>query len=334
MIILSFLIFYLYQFQYIPKQKKIISAISIEKSKTIFDVSIDQINQAIKNTDDLSLISHIENIAKISDVSNVYIIDTNGKVLTHNNTAEWGKIYDDSLSKKAAETKKYYMQYVKDEKAYLFSRPVNSTYTLCINLSSEKISKEAYRMKIAYFYASLLILLVTGFIFALLMHHVVILPLIKIENSIESALLSKNGKLSVDKNRDFEELVALINKILSESGGTDNKHSQSGVDSLISIFQEATKHFNKGIAIFNFDNRIISANEKALKFLSLNQNDIKGKTLHILDINAPSEFLSLFKTAASSPFKTHNETINGNGIEIIAVENKEKTIAGTILIVN
>jgi hypothetical protein len=158
--IILLLVVYFYSFLYVPSQEKLIRANLFDRVKTIFVLSDNRLIKALQTHDDIMMLSVIENIMKLDDISTAYLLDNNCKVITHDKTTQWGKTYTDNLSKKAVATKKILRQ--KSEFGYLFSLPLTSSATLCVGISSEKLTESISSLNSSALIEGVIILLISG----------------------------------------------------------------------------------------------------------------------------------------------------------------------------
>ena len=115
-LVVTLLLAYIYLFQYLPSQERLLRRNIFDKLKVIAQLSKPALTKAITGKDDISLLSQIENIVKVDDVSTAYILDNNGKVVMHDKTNEWGAVYTDAVSRLAVSKKDNLVQSTKDGK--------------------------------------------------------------------------------------------------------------------------------------------------------------------------------------------------------------------------
>ncbi|MFA5779238.1 MAG: hypothetical protein WC947_03800 [Elusimicrobiota bacterium] len=332
-VIASLLIFF-YVFQFLPAQKKLLNKNLFDRAKTIYNLSGPIIVKAIETKDDLLILSQIENIMKLDDISTVYILDSDGKVITHDRTAEWGKIYGDEISKKAGGTKKELIQKSPEIKGYLYSVPLTSSATLCVGLSQQKTNETFDLIKKNAFYSAITVLIAVISIFAFFIFSQITSQFIKLENILKSVMLGTGEKIDVRRKDEFGKLSLLINKIINKletENITAHKKLSETQKKSARFIQELSKHFENGLIVTNFENKIILANQKAKDFLSVVEKDPAGK--HILEIIKTPEFIDVLKRSAANVNKLLEEVINNKTIKIITVGGRETEIIGTIIII-
>jgi len=333
-IVITSLLVFFYVFQFLPAQKKILNKNLFDRAKTIYNLSGSIIIRAIETKDDLLVLSQVENIMKLDDINTVFILDNDGRVITHNRTAEWGKIYSDEISKKAVETKKNFIQKSPEIKGYLYSVPLTSSATLCIGLSQQKTNETFDLIKKNAFYSAITILILVISIFAFFIFSQITSQFLKLENILKSVILGTGEKISVRRKDEFGKLSLLINEIISKletENITAHKKISETQKKSARFIQELSKHFGDGLIVTNSENKIIFVNQKAKDFLSVDEKDPAGK--HILEIIKTSEFVDVLKRSAANVNKPLEEMINNKTIKIITVGGRETEVIGTIIII-
>ena len=324
------LIICLYYFLYIPSQERLMRDGLFDRVKTIFALSGDVFEGAIKARDDITILSRVESIMKVEDVNSVYILDNCLKVLTHNRIAEWGKTYGDETAKRSVEAKKFLRQ--RAPGGYLFSMPLTSSSTLCVGISSQKLGESVSSMRKNALLAGAIILIAAAAAFYWCIYSLVYPGFRELRDGLISLELGGGaGRLSDDALRgEFGELKKLVNGVL-EKAGSGGQAGQDGNDeeTLQDITGMLAKMQKGGLAVIDGENKIIAINQKAGEFLGVPGQDAVGR--HILDVIKNSSLLSLLKASAEKPGETFEALAEGNAVKACAARGRSSKISGTIL---
>lgn len=330
--VISALLVFFYVFQLVRLEKKLLRNNLFDKAKTISYLYSKTLAKAIETRDDLTLISHIENIMKIDDIKTAYVLDNSGKVILHDKTSQWGKIFTDDVSKNAVKNKRILYQKSFEQKMYLFSSPLTSSSTLCIGLSDEKMNEILLLHYKDILYTSLIVLFSCVLLFAGFVYFRISVKLRKIERFLHSISLSGEGRIPVKENDDFWELSELINEVIGKVEAKNIVFSDK-VDELdskaLGLLQELCGQFAGGIMILDSDYRIISANDKAQEMFQFDGKEISGR--HILDVVKIPEFIELLKESSNNPGKTFEKKKDNLKVKIRTIVNRQNELAGSIL---
>jgi PAS domain-containing protein len=313
----------LYCFQYIPAQKKLLRSALFEKVRTVFSLSGGTLTKALQTRDDIMMLSAVESIMKIEDISTVYVLDNNCKVITHDKTAEWGKMYSDGQSKNAVASQKMLRQV--EPYGFLFSEPLTSSATLCVGLSSQKLDESVASLNKEAFFTGLIIFIAASAGFLLLIQNILFLKLKKLSESLRSLALGGSGRLPQDGQDDeFGRLTKLINEALDNNVSAAESGNEPRKDkSLVQVIRALTDMHPAAVMVIGSDNKIISLNGKASALLGVVLEEACGK--HILDSVKLPEILSLIKNVSEKPSDPVEASVQGMKAKAVS------TVEGVII---
>ncbi|MCX5781191.1 MAG: hypothetical protein NT145_00565 [Elusimicrobia bacterium] len=326
-ILFACIIAFIYFFQFVPIQKKLYDSQIKEKLDNIVNLYQNSLSKALQNSDDLTILNSIENIMKYDGIYTAYIINKTGKVITHNETSEWNRIYTDPFSKNAVSAASSLIQNTLKSNKFLFSCPISSCTTLCVGFSKEKTEKNIENTRQKFIFISLILFLATILSIFVIVNTLFASPFKKLEHFINSVTLSKGGTIPELGKDDFGRIASQINTLLSSVQSASPSHSERYYkqDQKMSLLiKDLSNHISSGLMIIDAENRIISVNSQFLVFLSMTGKDIIGK--HLLDAVKMPELFSLIAKSAEKPGTAIIESILGKEIKVITVDD-----AGVIL---
>jgi len=327
-IIFCLVISFLYYFQFLPVHKKLSDSSLNEKLNIMLNLYKNTLSSALESSDDVTMLNSIENIMRFDGVSSVYILDKNGKVLTHDNTSEWGKTYNDNLTKNALLSNFKRIQNAGKDNDYLFSVPLSTSATLCVGLTKEKTEKNLAYIEQNYLYTSLIIFIITVSIILVIINSQIAKRFNVLDRLIESITLSKKGVIPDIGKDEFGEIATHINILLSSlqiSGSLNSGDLFNENKNYIGIISELLKTFATGIMVIDSENRITALNRPFGDFLSIDEKSIIGK--HILDVIKTADLTTLITKSSQTPGSPIRSLINGRQIEALSLTNS----AGVIL---
>ena len=325
---------FLYSLVFIPAFKTFSNTYLIEKFNTIASVYGNSISRAMKHSDDLLLLGSIESIMKFEGVFSSYVLDKNGKVITHSDTHEWGKVYEDAISRKAIRSANRLMQPANKPQEYIFSVPLSSSSTLCIGFSKEKAEKMFEGVRSVYLYTSALMLILAAGMIIFLFNMLFAAKLRQLEYYLTSISLSKGARIPDLGKDELGSIARQINEFLSATGQNRSSHTEQQTDAtrkVSALMQEVFSRLPFGLALLDPDHKILSANKLFWEPLSLGK-DIIGK--HVLDVIKKPELLALIRDSSENPGSDVKRQIAGKETVGRAVLDSRSEIAGIILIIS
>ncbi|MHB9156204.1 MAG: hypothetical protein ACYC5N_11055 [Endomicrobiales bacterium] len=331
---LSAVLAYFYLYQYLPAERKLHREALYARAKAAFDVSLRPLERALGTSDDLALLSQVENIMKIDDVRAAYILDRGGRVLTHNSTSEWNKTYTDPVSRNAVKAQTLLLQRGGEDKEYVFSAPLGSSATLCLGLSSRKIDEAVSLASRTALYSALIVMVLAAALFLFFLYYGIGGRFRKMKDLLQSHALG-GGTLPDGGADELGELSRLINEVLikseAERTAATSRAGEAG-RKLSRVLAELTKSVDGGAVVLDSENRILCANIKAKDFLFPHEQEPAGK--HVLEVVRYPELISLLQKAALNPGKMHQGNFDGVPIRAISSTwDASGGISGTIILI-
>ncbi|MDR2427104.1 MAG: hypothetical protein LBD46_08025 [Endomicrobium sp.] len=314
--------FYLLTYQLVKYKTEDLENLTIEKARSAVRVSVASINRAIQNSDDISLLTNIESISKLENVTSAFILDRNNAVIIHNNTNEWnsmrkGDIYDRSVSYDGE-----LLQLSYDNDHILFSSPLTNDYTLCCIFSMQKANENAKYWTIKYFTVAAITAVILIFILYFLSKLFVIAPFNRTKKKIEQVVVEtyKDGKYDEIADMFATENEKSLQKIKSLQ---DDKKK---LTKIIEYYLRANSQNYQMFIILDSSNNIIYAYDKMKKFL---KEDFTQDS-NILEASANAEILQLISKSSLTPETEITEIIDENAVTSLSLGEKENIFA-TIL---
>jgi PAS domain-containing protein len=319
--------------QILPLQQKYARNLMLDKGMTLLKISERGLAIALGSRDDVALLNHINGMMKTDDVSTVFILGPDGKVLMHDKTSEWGAMYHDVFSRNALAAHGVLLQRAAAAPGYLFSAPLTSSATLCIGLAAEKVNAAMLyeRRNSAY---SLLILFLLAAVLLVLFFRI---RIFKRVNALKAMLASADTALSDDfvTGRDeFSDLAAGVRRLV-ERLSERHRGAMSGIEqtgaALTAVVRALGAVSDRGVIALDAENRYIHVNARACAFLKLEEADITGR--HVLDVVPNRETMArLLKDAAVTPAVFVSADIDGKTVRVMQVRDGMNRPAGTILL--
>jgi|GEM_PF-2759309 len=323
------IIAFIYAFQFLPLEKKLADSSLREELSILVSLYQNPLASALQNADDVSMLKTVDNVMRFDGVSSAYIVDQSGKVITHNKTSEWGKIYADILTKRAIAATSRRIQNTGKPNEFLFSVPLTSSATLCVGLTKEKTEKNIENTRQEYIFTSLIIFLITTIIIFLIVNSLFTANFSRLSRLLKSITLSRGGKLPELKKDEFGKIADEINELLSVSRSLDSTQTDEQNVGIVFVTGEIVKDLSYGLMVIDSQNRIAAANDIFLNFLGMQKINLIGK--HVLDAIKMPELLKLLSTISQTPGTALSESINGVRVNGRAVLNDKNHIAGIVL---
>jgi hypothetical protein len=265
--------------------------LTVEKARAAVSVNIGAINKSLESSDDITMLSYIESIAKFENISSCFILDRNNRVIIHNNTSEWNAERKGSVYDRAVKYDGELVQYTQSENLLLFSAPLAKNYTLCCIFSIQKAKDDAKYWKIKYYTVAAAVLAAVTAVFYFLAKLFVILPFNRIKKALEGNSVDAIKKGAYNEITDFfaTEREKHENRI---------KALQADIESLSKIVEYfAADGKYQAFMALNASNNIIFAYDKTGLFLK------KGFAAgsHIVESSLNSGIIELVNRASENP---------------------------------
>ncbi|MFH1714642.1 MAG: hypothetical protein ABH857_00385 [Elusimicrobiota bacterium] len=331
-LLVSIIIIYFNYFRLIPAQKKSLYTDLYNRAQTASDLSKPLINKAIDLQDDLLLLSQIESILKLDELTTAYIVDGAGKVIMHNKTSEWDKEYTDEYTKKSIASKKNIIQKTNDPNIEIFSSPVTESLTLCIGLTTVEIKQKLAGIKRNMFFSLLIVLIIAIILIISFMKIQISSRFKSFENMLRSSLLGRGEKIEIKSKDELAGLAGHLNDIIEKYNREDQAMEKSAneINKNISLLiRGLINNFTEGaIAVFNSENKLIALSSKFSLALNIAGDSVNK---HILEIPQIKPLADAFKDASSKPNSKITANIDNKTIELLTVFNNTNKYIGTII---
>lgn len=308
------IILFFYNFSYINPQKKLLTRGLYDKTKAAVLIASPGIDRALKNDDDVSLFSQVEAIRKIEDVRSVYILDGDGRVVSHDKIDEWGKTYDNKILKRAVESRKMFWQDMGTD-GFLYSSPLSSSVTLCIELSRERIGGQISSAKKNAVFSGAAMLVFAIFIFAAFAHYRIAVPFKELDHVLRLIISGAAGKIEIKRNDEFGNIKNLLNDLI-DARNASNSHD-ADASGYLKLFEEALEQCDYGVAAIDSENKVAAVNGRAKDLLKLGMENHSGK--HILDVFKSPAVLDLLQRVGDE--RIVEQAIDNLTIKAVAVSN-------------
>jgi hypothetical protein len=237
-----------------------------EKVKAQINALLTYFNKAIENQDDINLITNIENLLKLENITSCFILDSKNKVLIHNNTSQWDREKNSQIYNTAIAKKVYTIQKTDNAEILLLSQPLISDYTLCCVVSIKKALENAKYWQIRYFTISISSTILILILFYFLTKLIILSPFNRIKKSLEDQYLKDYTDNSYNEITDIfikqkDKESKKIQMLLQE-----NKN----LNEIIKYIQNEYKENNLALIILNSFKHILYAYDDTKIFLKEN----------------------------------------------------------------
>ncbi|MCB4790416.1 MAG: PAS domain-containing protein [Elusimicrobia bacterium] len=329
-VIIIIILAYIFGFYLLPLKEQALKDNVFEKVNAISNLSEPVITKALRNQDDISLLSQIEKMMKVSDISTVYVLDSTGTVVSHDRTGEWGKVYKDAITKKILLNRK--ISLYKSSEGYLYATPLISSKTLIIGISTYKTDTRYDLIKKNALYVSLTIFVLAMLFFTLFLIVQFRLQLKNLGELLTSVNAGTMDRIEIDNNNEVSEISLLINELIDKYKTQEKtvlaKISQLKENDML-LIRAVSENLKNGIIVTNSDNKVIYLNKEISAILSIKQEDCIGK--HILDVLDKPQFIDVLKKSTENLNVTVEDSVDNKPLKLITVGNSSKEILGTII---
>ncbi|MCL1971423.1 MAG: hypothetical protein FWG57_00315 [Endomicrobia bacterium] len=317
-------IFYLLTSQLAKYKAEDLQQLTIEKARSAVRVSVPSINRAIQNSDDISLLTNIEAISKLENVTSAFILDRENTVIIHNNTNEWNSKRTGDMYDRAVKYNGELLQHSFDKDYILFSVPLAKEYTLFCMFSTLKASESARLWKIKYFTVASATAVIAIIILYFLSKLFIVIPFNRTKKKIEQGAAgdSKDGK--------YDEIVDMF--------ATENEKSLQKIKALqqdkkslmkiIEYYLGTSSQNYQMLIIMDSSNDIVYAYDKTDKFLKKDFADDSN----ILEVSVNPKMLTLISKASETPNIEISEIIEKYNMSALALNDNENLFATIVKI--
>jgi hypothetical protein len=315
-------LFYLLALQLAKYKSADLQHLTIEKARSAVNVSLSSIDRALKNSDDIALLTYIESIAKLENVTSAFILDNNNTVIIHNNTNEWNSIRKDEIYDMAINYNGELLQLSHDRDHILFSAPLYGSNTLCCIFSTQKASENAGYWKIKYMTAAAAAAIGLIIILYLLSKLFILLPFNRTKKRLELSSVEniKDGKYDEITDLFATESEKLTRKIKAL------QEDKSSLTKIIGYYSGMSAKNYSLFVILDSSNNIVYFYDTTEKFL---KKDIR-EGINILEASELTEILKIISDANDNPGKELSCDINGISVTTVSIPENGK-VSATII---
>jgi len=294
--------------------------LTIEKARSAVNVSIPSVNRAIHNSDDISLLTNIEAISKLENVSSAFILDRDNTVIIHNNTNEWNSKRTGDIYNRAVNYNGELLQLSFDKDNLLFSVPLAKDYTLCCIFSTQKAIESAKYWKIKYFTVAAIAAVIAIMILYFLSKLFIVMPFNRTKKKIEQGAV--DGKYDEIADMFATENEKSLQKIKAL------QQDKKSLTNIIEYYLGASSQNYSLLVILDSSNNVVYAYDKTGKFL---KKDF-AEDSNILEASVNPKMLTLISKASESPNVEIGETIENSNITALALDDNGSLFATIVKI--
>ena len=322
------------------QQRETLTGQFIARGKTLSQIYAISCGKAIKEKDDLLLMAYTETMTKTPNTTYALVLDSRNQVLAHSDIKEWGKVYSDPLSLKAATAVKILVQeFVRgEEKYYDIATPLKvdaqKIGVARIAFSTTGIEKEMAAARDQAVITSVIVL-VLGILGASLLAVLVIRPLQRMQVAIDALAKGRlDEKLSIRSKDEIGQLAQTL-----EQGLTQIKNRYRVYEEKITanqmgfslLLEKIGESLGEGIIFTDSDNNILYVNEKAQGIL-FGPEKVVDK--HLLEAVKNVELMELIRKSMENPNQLLREELRSKEckVHLTTVESREKEIVGMVIL--
>jgi hypothetical protein len=314
-----------FYFQMIPLQQKHAHVLLQDKGRTLLALTHDPLARALAKHDDVAVLDQIGALMRSEDVTSVYVLDPDGRVVMHDKTGEWGQVYADPLSRKAVASRGALLQPVPRTNTFLFSSPLSSSATLCIGLSGEKVSVAAlYERRNAAYLSMIVFALLAGGLAVFYYFGVV-----RRMEVLQAALSSPEALRAADLRHEFGTVADAVLRLVESAGEDRHGHDQehSARETLLKTLASADA---RCLLVLDGENRCVYAGDGAWACCGMTDAaELSGK--HVLDIVRERETMARLLKETGMTGRPACGEINGRGVQVLLVRDGENRPSGAIV---
>jgi hypothetical protein len=300
------------------------------------------VSRAVSFSDDLALISYMQNIMEQSDVLYTMVLDSRGKVLAHHKAAETGKTYDDAVTQKAVKSSslEIYTYYPAESKYEVYD------VSLALRVSGKKIgvlrtgfsTRELVVGMDRYFEKNLVVGVVILLFCSLgsyFFSHGLMSPIAKLKNIIEDmGQLNFTESTGHRRQDELGELMHTAGQTVELIKGhyieMENRANQ-WKNRFELYLKNLGMCFRKGVILTDNENRIIYCDGLTGELMFSDGRNLLGK--HILEVTRNIELVDALKFSTENSNQVIQKEIKSASrtVSIITVKDAASQLIGTII---
>jgi len=266
---------------------------------------------ALETKDDILLLSYMERLKKIPDVSYAMVLATDGRVIVHTDSSKVREKFQDPISLRALEAAETIVQedVYDGEPIHDIAVPVLvnfkkvAVFRLGYNENSINAQADNYRQQATLVLIVMIALAVLGIFAASLRVSKGFSALAMLVDSLAKGRASDKGVF--DRGDEVSDIGAKIQKAMGEVKAMCDNY-EDRINSTIRLKHNFVKGFGKffpasGLLVLDDQNKIIYANQQALGIIesTASSEEVEGK--HIIEVTRSSEIMGLLADAEKQP---------------------------------
>jgi len=265
---------------------------------------------ALETKDDILLLSYMERLKKIPDVSYAMVLATDGRVIIHTDSSKVREKFQDPVSLRALETSETLVQDVYDgEPIHDIAVPVMvnfkkvAVFRLGYNENTINAQADNYRQQATLVLIVMIAMAVLGVFAAAMRVSKGFTALTSLVDSLSKGRVSEKGVF--DRGDEISDIGAQIQKAMGEVKAMCDNY-EDRINATLKIKNNFVKGFGKffptsGLIVLDDQNKIIYANQQGLGIIesTASTEEVEGK--HIIEITRSSEVMGLLADAEKQP---------------------------------
>ncbi|MDR2818375.1 MAG: hypothetical protein LBB37_02920 [Endomicrobium sp.] len=288
--------------------------LTLEKAQTALITTIPYLNKSIQNSDNISLLSNIESLVNIPNITSCFILDKNSKVIIHSNINEWNTEKPTNIYNEAVMHRKKLVQKMPDDNFFLLSQPVANDYTLMCIVSVQKSKEIAKYWQIKYYSIASAVAMLIIIIFCFLSKLLILFPF----NRIKKILENKSGNAINEFTIERDKISKKIEKL---------EEDNENLIKIIEYYHASSIKDNLAFILLNSSNDVVYSHDSTGKIIKPNLTKNKQ---HILEAVKDPNIVKVVIKANETPENKVTETSGSYKISAVSI-NKNSKIVGTIV---
>jgi hypothetical protein len=303
-------------------KEKDLQNLVLEKTQSALKQTIPHLNKAIRDSDDISLLSNIESLASVTNVTSCFILDENSKVLIHNNTTEWNTEKHAEIYKEAIAQKEELVQKMPDNNFFLLSEPILNNYTLMCIVCVQESKEYGKYWKIKYYSIASAVIILIIIIIYFLSKLLILSPFNRIKSSLQNKQENENG---TKHNEIIDIFTTERDKILKQIEALEENNES--FTKIIEHLCEISIKNSLAFILLNSSNEIIYSYDSTGEII---KDNITKNNCHIITSLKDPNIVNIVIKANEEPNKEILKFSGNYKISIISLSKNNK-IAGTII---
>jgi hypothetical protein len=297
----------------------------IEKTRAAVNASLINVNKSIENSDDISLLSSIDNLARLENVNSCFILDRDNKIIIHNNTNDWNQTRKSAEYDRAVNYDGWLVQTTPDDDHLLFSQPLAKDYTLFCIISIEKARQAAKNWQIRYYATAAVTAFAITFVVYIFAKLFILFPFNRTKRRLENA---NADNIKNEKYDEISDLVLSERKKYGEKISALEENCRNLAALVKRFLSDYKSDFEAAIAL-NESNDIIFAYDNTKEILK----DGFAPGNNIIEVLLNPDLLKIISKASETPNEEITAADGKIKINVTAVFDGEE-MAGTVLTAN